>query len=99
MLSPLEKRARTSVANLASPTSDSAPSEARKRGSGGESPRKIDDWFSLRPSVTRLASPTSDSTPSEARKRGSGGGSPRKIDGWYSEGIVPSGPVEDYSFW
>jgi hypothetical protein len=37
---------RPSVARLGSPTSDSAPSEARKRGSGGGSPRKIDEWFS-----------------------------------------------------
>jgi hypothetical protein len=49
------------VARLASPTSDSAPGEARKRGSGGGSPRKIDDWFSegiLRPSTALSASPT-----------------------------------------
>jgi hypothetical protein len=72
-----------------SSTSDSTPSEARKRGSGGGSPRKSDDPA---PGPSDLSkhqidhlhssdqSSTSDSTPSEARKRGSGGGSPRKSD-------------------
>ena len=31
---------------LSTLASDSAPSEARKRGTGGGSPRKIDEWFS-----------------------------------------------------
>jgi hypothetical protein len=65
-------------------TSDSAPSEARKRGSGGGSPRKHDDLLTGRLYLDvlsrRLWSCTSDSAPSEARKRGSGGGSPKKHD-------------------
>jgi hypothetical protein len=64
--------------------SDSAPSEARKRGSGGGSPRKHDDSLTGPPDLEvqsrQLWSCTHDSAPSEARKRGSGGGSPGKSD-------------------
>jgi hypothetical protein len=65
-------------------TSDSAPSEARIRGSEGGTPRKHDDLLTgasdLNVQSRQLWSCTSDSVPSEARKRGSGGGSPRKYD-------------------
>ena len=64
--------------------SDSVPSEARKRGSGGGSPRKYDDLLTgpldLDAQSRQLCSCTGDSAPSEARQRGSGGGSPRKYD-------------------
>jgi hypothetical protein len=54
--------------------SDSAPSEARKRGSGGESPRMHDDLLTalseLDAQPRHLRSCAGDSTPSEARKRG-----------------------------
>ena len=58
--------------------------EARKRGSGGGSPRKYDN-LPTGPSEQdvqsrQLWSCASSSAPSEARKRGSGGGSPRKLD-------------------
>jgi hypothetical protein len=65
-------------------TNNSAPSEARKRGSGGGSPRKYDDILTRSPGCAvqsrQLWSCTNNSAPSEARKRGSGGGSPRKYD-------------------
>jgi hypothetical protein len=73
---PERRQART--------TNDSAPSEARKRGSGGGSPRKYNDLLTgpsdLDAQPRHLRSCTSDSAPSKARKRGSGGGSPRKYD-------------------
>jgi hypothetical protein len=69
---------------LWSSASGSAPSEARKRGSGGGSPRKYDDILTgpcdLEVQSRQLWSCASDSAPSEARKRGSGGGSPKKYD-------------------
>jgi hypothetical protein len=65
--------------------------KARKRVSGGGSPRNIDEQFAAgivtrqRTSCSTLSKPTSDSGPSEARKRVSGGGSPRKMDERVSE--------------
>jgi hypothetical protein len=74
---------------LWSRTSDSMPSEARKRGPGGGFPRKYAD-LSYR-SEGQLWSRTSDSAPSEARKRGSGGKSPRKYDD-----LSYTGPKDSY---
>jgi hypothetical protein len=71
-------------------THDSAPSEARKRGSGGGSPRKSDDPqagpsdLSRKHQINQLHSSEGALYPRQraerSEKRGSGGGSPRKSD-------------------
>jgi hypothetical protein len=82
------------------------PSEARKRGSGGGSPRKYDDLLAgpsdlLDKLIDLLRSGDQavpvNSEPSEARKRGFGGGSPRKYDGRKRRGMKEEVPgYEEY---
>ena len=85
-------------------TNDSAPSEARKRGSGGGSPQDVrsstNRSLDLDVQSRQLWSSASDNGPSGARKRGSGGGYPRKYDDlqqvrrtWISQSSYGAVPV------